>query len=74
MTLTQTVEARFTFACEEVKRRNIQVWVISFGTAANPMLQNCAGAERYFVAADAAGLQQTFTEIARRMTDLRMIN
>lgn len=72
--LTQTVEARFTFACEEVKRRNIQVWVISFGTAANPIMQNCAGAERYFVAADAAQLRQAFTDIARRMTDLRMVN
>lgn len=74
MTLTQTVEARFSFACEEVKKRNIQVWVISFGTSANSIMQNCAGAERYFVATDAAQLQQTFTDIARRMTDLRMVD
>ena len=46
MSLTETVENRFAFACEEVKRRNIQVWVISFGTAANPVMEACAGAER----------------------------
>ncbi|MEO5707397.1 MAG: pilus assembly protein TadG-related protein [Alteraurantiacibacter sp.] len=74
LTLTQTVEARFSFACEEVKKRNIQVWVISFGTGANSIMQNCAGAERYFVAANSAALQQTFTDIARRMTDLRMVD
>ena len=33
LTLNQTVEKRFAFACEEVKKRNITVWVIGFGTA-----------------------------------------
>ena len=73
MTLTQTVENRFSFACEEVKKRNIQVWVISFGTAANPMMEQCAGAERYFVADDAAELEATFSTIARRMGELRIV-
>ena len=71
-TLTQTVENRFAFACEETKKRNISVWVISFGTSANPIMQNCAGLDRYFVAADAAALQATFSEIATRMSELRM--
>ena len=71
-TLTQTVEKRFAFACEEVKKRNITVWVISFGTAANPVMQACAGTGRYFVAADATQLQQAFTTIAQRMGDLRV--
>ncbi len=74
MTLTETVENRFSFACEEVKKRNIQVWVISFGTAANPMMEACAGAERYFVADDAAELENTFSEIARRMGELRIVD
>lgn len=73
-TLTQTVESRFSFACEEVKKRNIQVWVISFGTGANPIMENCAGADRYFVADSAAELEQAFSDIARRMGDLRIIN
>jgi len=72
-TLTQTVEARFAFACAEVRRRNIQVWVVSFGTAANPVMQNCAGADRYFVANDAAELEASFSEIARRMAGLRLV-
>ena len=73
-TLTQTVENRFSFACEEVKKRNIQVWVISFGSGANPIMENCAGPDRYFVADSAAELEQTFSDIARRMGDLRIIN
>jgi len=72
MTLTQTVENRFSFACEQVKNRNITVWVISFGVGANPVMQNCAGTERYFVAANAAELQQVFSDIANRMSELRM--
>lgn len=73
MSLTQTVEARFSFACDEVKRRNIQVWVIGFGTAANSIMQDCAGPGHYFVAANAAELQTTFNEIARRMAALRIV-
>nr|WP_166175655.1 Tad domain-containing protein [Altererythrobacter segetis] len=71
-TLTQTVEKRFTAACNEVKRKNISVWVISFGTGANPVMQDCAGADRYFVAADTAALNQTFATIAKRMGELRV--
>ncbi|WP_343807375.1 TadE/TadG family type IV pilus assembly protein [Alteraurantiacibacter aestuarii] len=72
MTLTQTVESRFAFACEEVKKRNIQVWVISFGTQANSIMETCSGPERYFVADDAAQLEQTFSDIARQMGQLRV--
>lgn len=72
MTLAQTVENRFSFACQQVKNRNITVWVISFGTAPNPVMQNCAGANRYFVAADATELQDVFNNIANRMSELRM--
>lgn len=71
-TLNQTVERRFGFACEEVKKKNITVWVISFGTAANPVMQNCAGASRYFVADDARQLEEAFATIAKRMGDLRV--
>jgi Flp pilus assembly protein TadG len=71
-TLTQTVEKRFTAACNEVKKKNISVWVISFGTAANPIMQDCAGADRYFVAADTAELTDAFATIAKRMGELRV--
>ncbi len=72
LTLTQTVENRFAFACEEVKKRNITVWVVSFGIAPNPVLQACAGADKYFAADDAAELQQAFSSIAERMGELRV--
>lgn len=71
-TLNQTVERRFAFACEEVKKKNITVWVISFGTAANPVMQSCAGSNRYFVADDARQLEDAFATIAKRMGDLRV--
>jgi len=70
--LNQTVERRFAFACEEVKKKNVTVWVISFGTAANPVMQNCSGAERYFVADDAQQLEDAFATIAKRMGELRV--
>ncbi len=73
LTLTQTVESRFSFVCEELKKKNVTVWVIGFGTAPNPVLADCAGAGRYFVATDAGQLAETFTAIARQMGDLRVI-
>jgi hypothetical protein len=72
LTLTQTVEKRFTAACNEVKKKNITVWVISFGTSANPIMQDCAGADHYFVAADANALNTAFATIAKRMGELRV--
>ena len=72
LSLNQTVEHRFAFACEEVKKKNITVWVISFGTAANPVMQDCAGANRYFVADDGQQLEEAFATIAKRMGELRV--
>ncbi|RPF70337.1 TadE/TadG family type IV pilus assembly protein [Aurantiacibacter spongiae] len=72
LSLVQTVENRFSFACEEVKKKNITVWVISFGTAPNAIMQTCAGPDHYFVADDAAELESVFTAIANRMAELRV--
>jgi len=72
LTLTQTVENRFSYACQQVKNKNITVWVISFGVAANPIMQDCAGSERYFVASDASDLDEIFSDIADRMSELRV--
>ena len=55
-----------------MKKKNVSVWVISFGTAANPIMEACAGADRYFVAADAEELDETFETIAKRMGELRV--
>jgi hypothetical protein len=72
LSLAPTVERRVSFACQQVRNRNITVWVISFGPAANPVMEACSGADRDFVAADAEELQATFTTIAKRMGELRV--
>lgn len=74
MSLTETVENRFSFACEEVKKRNVQVWVISFGADANPIMEACATTPRYFVADDADELEAAFSNIAARLGELRIVD
>ena len=70
--LTDIVEKRFTVACDEVKKRNINVWVIGFGTTLNPVLTSCAGPGHAFEAKDAAALTDVFSKIAAAMGDLRV--
>lgn len=72
LSLTQVVEKRFAVACEEVKKRNITVWVVSFGVALNPVMQDCAGPGHAFEAKDAAALSDTFSKIAEQLGDLRI--
>lgn len=72
LTLKETVEKRFSFVCEEVKKKNVEVWIVMFGTDTNPVMEACAGSEHYFVAADADELQDTFSTIAKRMGELRV--
>ena len=72
LTLPEVIEKRFAFACEEVKRKNITVWVISFGISMNPMLEKCAGDGHAFEASDAAKLSSAFSTIATKMGDLRI--
>lgn len=72
ITLAQTVEARFSHACEEVKKRNVDVWVIAFGTYLNQSMLDCAGDGRYFEASNAEDLNDAFASIARSIGDLRV--
>jgi hypothetical protein len=72
LSLTQHVERRFAFACNEVKKRNVTVWVIGFGTSLNPIMKDCAGPGHYFEAADAAQLNASFATIAKNMSRLRI--
>jgi hypothetical protein len=71
-TLTQTVENRFAVACAEVKKRNITVWVVGFGTTLNPIMTECAGPGHSFEAADAEELNETFGKIAKQIGELRI--
>lgn len=72
LTLTETVEQRFLAACKEVKKKNITVWVIAFGTELNPTMTECAGPGRYFEASDATQLSAAFKTIAASLGDLRI--
>ena len=72
LTLTNVVEKRFSVACNEVKKRNITVWVIGFGTTLSPFLADCAGPGHFFEASNAAQLNDVFGKIATQLGDLRV--
>lgn len=67
-----TVENRFTVACEQVKNRNITVWVVAFGTTLNPIMEECGGPGHTFEAANSEELSAAFQAIARSMSELRV--
>lgn len=71
-TLTQVVENRFTVACEEARKRNINIWVVSFGISLNPVLTGCAGPGHAYEAADSAQLDEVFSNIAAQIGELRI--
>ena len=71
-TLNTVVENRFTVACNEVKKKNITVWVIGFGTTLKPFMTDCAGDGHYFEVSSADGLNQAFSKIAKQMGELRL--
>nr|WP_305958713.1 TadE/TadG family type IV pilus assembly protein [Aurantiacibacter sp. 219JJ12-13]MDP5262076.1 pilus assembly protein [Aurantiacibacter sp. 219JJ12-13] len=71
-TLSQVVEKRFGVACEQVKNRNITVWVIAFGTGLTDLMTQCAGPGRSFEASNAEQLNDAFETIAKAMSELRI--
>jgi hypothetical protein len=71
-TLTDTVEARFSVACAEAKKKNVTVWLIAFGTMMNPVFEQCAGPGRAFQADNAEELSAAFSTIANKVSDLRI--
>ncbi|MDN3645367.1 pilus assembly protein TadG-related protein [Pontixanthobacter aestiaquae] len=72
ISLAETVEARFGVACSEVKKRNVTVWVIAFGTNLNQAMLDCAGNGQYFEAGNAEDLNAAFSAIAKSIGDLRI--
>lgn len=72
LTLTETIEKRFAIACAEVKKRNITVWVVGFGTSLNPIMTQCAGPGHFFEADNAVELAETFATIAEQLGELRI--
>ncbi len=55
-----------------MKKRNITVWVVGFGTQMTDMLKQCAGEGHWFQANDAEELGDVFGAIANAMGDLRI--
>lgn len=72
LTLTQTIEKRFSFVCDQAKKKNMTVWFVAFGTDLNPMMTECAGVGHYFRAGDATELETAFLKIAKSIGDLRL--
>ncbi len=72
LSLTETVEKRFNVACQEVRKKNVTIWVVSFGLSLNPVLTECAGADHAFEAQNSDQLNAVFSKIARAMGDLRI--
>lgn len=70
--LSSLVENRFGVACEQVKNRNITVWVVAFGTGLTDLMTECAGPGRSFEASNADELNNAFEAIARAMSELRI--
>ena len=70
--LTQTVEDRFSFVCQEVKKKNITVWFIAFGTDLNPIMTDCAGEGHAFQARNGQELAEVFKQIAGGIANLRL--
>jgi Flp pilus assembly protein TadG len=67
------VEDRLSRLCTLAKeKKNITVWVIAFGTNLTPLLSNCASPNRSYQANNAAELNQTFSDIAARISQLRV--
>ena len=72
LSLNQIVENRFAAACNEVKKRNITVWIIGFSTTLNPAMTSCAGAGHAFSAQNVSQLSAVFSAIAAQLGNLRI--
>ncbi|MBD3728463.1 MAG: VWA domain-containing protein [Sphingomonadales bacterium] len=70
--LNQTVINRFSYVCQELKKKNVTVWIISFGTEPQDAMVQCAGPGHYFQAKDAQELNTTFAAIAKSLSELRI--
>jgi Flp pilus assembly protein TadG len=76
--LEALTNARLLALCSEIKRRNITLWVISYGGGVDSdnesRLTQCASPSSFFSAADATALRARFQQIAAEIADLRLTN
>jgi len=66
--------ARFVAECRAARARNIEVWVIAFGSALSQEMRDCATQDgnHIFFAANDDALDEAFTRIARQVAMLRV--
>jgi Flp pilus assembly protein TadG len=72
-------DARTELLCNEIKNKNITIWVVSFGlgvdTATETRLRQCASSVNHFYDANStAALKTAFEEIALQISRLRLQN
>ena len=70
--LSSVIENRFAVACDQVKNRNVTVWVVAFGTGLTDLMTECAGPGRFFEASNSEELNDAFEAIANAMSELRI--
>ena len=63
---------RFLAVCEAVKGKGIRLWVVAFGTSLDADLSRCASSGSAFEAQNASQLQNSFTQIAQKISELRL--
>jgi Flp pilus assembly protein TadG len=72
------INAHLTALCTAIKNKNITLWVIGYGGAANinsattARLQACATSGKYFAADDTEELISNFKQIASEIAELRL--
>ncbi|AQR73201.1 pilus assembly protein [Sphingomonas sp. LM7] len=75
--LTDQVNARTQAICKEIKKKDVTLWVITFGYV-DPRtvtrMTTCASDGRYYSANNKADLQKTFKSIADQISALRLTN
>ncbi|MGK6325186.1 TadE/TadG family type IV pilus assembly protein [Sphingomonas sp. DT-51] len=67
------VEQRLGSLCLVAKAKGVTVWVIAFGTSLTPLLSGCATQGHAFEAKNAAELEAAFSDIAKRISHLRLV-
>lgn len=67
------VEKRLASLCMVAKAKGVTVWVIAFGTSLTPLLNGCATQGHAFEAKSAVELEAAFSDIAKRISHLRLV-
>ncbi|MEZ5708736.1 MAG: Tad domain-containing protein [Blastomonas sp.] len=58
--------------CEAIKGKGMRLWVVAFGTGLTDDLRTCASDGSAFEASNASQLTNTFTQIAQKISELRL--